>query len=210
MGRKVRPRRTARIRATAAPATVPATETTTTKTTTTTTTDRNWARELRAALLCTGLLFALVVTIDAANSTLTPARTAMWTGVSLLLYAVLHPPRVTAGPGWLAVRGLGGRRHVCTDLLVSVRRGEGSTPRLVLRDALGARVEVDPKILVANPLLRHRLETGAARARAYGLLATGGDVLREMGERMDRDGARGIFETSGLATTPPPGRPPRR
>ncbi|MFJ8827061.1 hypothetical protein ACIREE_35495 [Streptomyces sp. NPDC102467] len=174
------------------------------------TTDRNWPRELRAALLCAGLLFALVVTIDTAHSTLTPARTALWTGVSLLLYAVLHPPRVTAGPGWLAVRGLGGRRHVCTDLLVSVRRGEGITPRLVLRDALGTRVEVDPRILVANPLLWHGLETGAARARAGGLLVTGSDVLREVGERVDRAGARGIFEASGLGTTPRPGRPPRR
>ncbi|NEB77141.1 hypothetical protein G3I40_18225 [Streptomyces sp. SID14478] len=160
--------------------------------------DRNWARELRSALLCAALLLVLVLTIDAANSTLTPARTALWTGLSLLLHAVLHPARVTAGPGWLAVRGLGRRRHVCTDLLVSARRGEGITPRLVLRDALGSRVELDPAVLTANPLLWHGLETGAARARASGLLVSGEDVLRGLGERMDRDAAQRIFEASGL------------
>ncbi|MFI7337984.1 hypothetical protein ACIBUY_08590 [Streptomyces sp. NPDC050085] len=163
-----------------------------------TVTDRNWARDLRAALLCAGLLFALVMTIDAANSTLTPVRTALWTGLSLLLYAVLHPPRVTAGPGRLAVRGLGRRRHVCPDLLVSARRAEGVSPRLVLRDALGSRVELDPKILTSNPLLWHALERGAKRALANGLLVTGGEVLRDLGARMDTEAAQEIFEASGL------------
>lgn len=160
--------------------------------------DRHWAHEVRTAVGCSALLFALVVTIDAANSTLSVLRAALWTGLSLLLYAVLHPARVTAGPGRLAVRGLWRQRHVCTDLLVSVRRGEGVVPRLVLRDALGARVEVDPAVLVGNPVLWHRVETGAARALAGGLLVAGADVVRELGERVDREGARAVFETSGL------------
>ncbi|MFJ4711832.1 hypothetical protein [Streptomyces sp. NPDC088785] len=157
--------------------------------------DRNWARERRAAVLCAVLLFGLITLIDAASGTLGPARGVLWAVLSLLLYAVLHPPRVTAGPGWLAVRGLLRRRHVCTDLLVSVRRGEGITPRLVLRDALGARVELDPAVLTANPVLWHRLETGAGRARASGLLVAGDEVLRELGARVDGEGARALLAT---------------
>ncbi|MYW65563.1 hypothetical protein GTY65_16075 [Streptomyces sp. SID8379] len=164
-----------------------------------TVTDRNWAHELRAAALCSLLLLGLVTLIDAANETLSPVRGLLWTGLSLLLYAVLHPPRVMAGPGRLAVHGLLRRRHVCTDLLVSVRRGEGLTPRLVLRDALGARVELDPAVLVANPVLWHRVETGAGRARASGLLVAGEDVLRELGARVDGDEARAIFSAAGLS-----------
>ncbi|WP_428954817.1 hypothetical protein [Streptomyces sp. cg35] len=161
-------------------------------------TDRNWARELRAAVLCSVLLLGLVTTIDAANSTLSPARGVLWTGLTLLLYVVLHPPRVTAGPGRLAVRGLLRGGHVCTDLLVSVRRAEGITPRLVLRDALGARVELDPKVLTSNPVLWHRLETGARRARASGLLVAGDAVLRELGDHVDGDGARELLRAAGL------------
>ncbi|MFI6872659.1 hypothetical protein ACIBL6_04385 [Streptomyces sp. NPDC050400] len=165
---------------------------------TATVTDRAWAHELRAALLSTALVFGLALTVDAAHSTLTPPRVLLWTGLSLPLYAVLHPPRVTAGPGWLAVRGLFRRRHVCTDLLVSARRADGLTPRLVLRDTLGARVELDPQILTANPLLWHRVETGAGRARANGLLVTGIEVLRSLGAQVDEEEAKAIFEASNL------------
>ncbi|MEV5610163.1 hypothetical protein [Streptomyces sp. NPDC052225] len=163
-----------------------------------TVTDRNWAGELRAALFSALALAALVLTIDAANSTLTPARSALWLGLSLLLYAVLHPQRVTAGPGWLAVRGLLRRAHVCTDLLVSARAADGVAPRLVLRDALGGRVELDPKILTGNPLLWHRVETGAARARTSGLFVCGDELLRGLGARVDGDTAKAVFEASGL------------
>ncbi|MBO1336898.1 hypothetical protein [Streptomyces sp. VRA16 Mangrove soil] len=161
--------------------------------------DRHWAHEVRAALLCSGLTLGLATAIDAEHETLSPARAALWTGLSLLLYGVLHPPRVSAGPGRLVVRGLWRRRHVCTDLLVSVRRTEGVAPRLELRDTLGSRVACDPAVLLANPVLWHQVETGARRALARGLMTSGEDVVRVLAARLDGDLARPLFEAAGLS-----------
>lgn len=89
-------------------------------------------------------------------------------------------------------------RTVHTDLLVLVRHSDGMAPRLVLRDALGGRVELDPKVLTANPLLWHRLEQGVRRSRERGLLRCGAAPLQALAERIDHDGARAVFEASGL------------
>ncbi|MBW5424896.1 hypothetical protein GKQ77_25575 [Streptomyces sp. BG9H] len=163
-----------------------------------TVTDRNWAADVRAAILCALGLFVLITLIDLANGTLSLPRLALWAGLSALLYVVLHPARVTAGPGWLAVQGLGRRRHVCTGLLTAVRHNDGVAARLVLCDSLGNRVELDPQILVANPLLLHRLDRGARAARDAGLLNTGCAELRRLTARIDGAAARGVFEASDL------------
>ncbi|MGX2997338.1 hypothetical protein JNUCC64_24255 [Streptomyces sp. JNUCC 64] len=161
--------------------------------------DRRWATDRRDAVCCALALLALIGLVDAGNGSLTVARAALWAALSLLLYAVLHPPLVTAGPGWLAVRGLWRTHRVATDLLVSVRHGDGLQPRLVLRDALGNRAEVDPKVLADNPFLWHRLDTGARHARANGLLRTGTSVLQDIGARLDATEARAVFEASRLS-----------
>ncbi|MFE7159356.1 hypothetical protein [Streptomyces sp. NPDC057636] len=160
--------------------------------------DRRWAADLRAAVFCALTLFCLILVIDTANGTLSAARVGLWAGLSVLLHAVLHPPLVSASPGWLAVRGVWGTRRVCTDLLTSVRHSDGVTPRLVLRDALGGRVELDPKVLTDNPVLWHRLETGARRARANGLLRCGTPVIDRLAARIDGDAARAVFDASEL------------
>ncbi|MEV7191249.1 hypothetical protein AB0N81_05495 [Streptomyces sp. NPDC093510] len=160
--------------------------------------DRGWAADVRAAVFCALALFGLVLLIDWANGTLDPVRACLWVPLSALLYLVLHPVRVTAGPGWLAVRGLGRRKHVCTGLLTAVRHSGGVAARLVLCDSLGNRVELDPQILVDNPLLLHRLDTGARAARDAGLLRTGHAELRRLVERADGAAARGVFEASDL------------
>ncbi|MFD4631964.1 hypothetical protein ACFVYR_15740 [Streptomyces sp. NPDC058284] len=163
-----------------------------------TTSDRGWAASVRGAVFCACALFVLVLLIDRADDTLTPARACLWAALAVLLYLVLHPVRVTAGPGWLAVQGLGRRRHVCTCLLTAVRRSEGVAARLVLCDSLGNRVELDPQILVDNPLLLHRLDTGARTARENGLLRTGCTELRRLATRADRAAAKAVFEASDL------------
>lgn len=161
--------------------------------------DRRWAGDVRAAAFCALGLFALIVLVDLANGTLSALRGGLWAGLSGLLQLILHPVRVTAGPGWFAVRGLVRRRHVCTGLLTAVRYSEGGVAvRLVLCDSLGNRVEVDPRVLAENPLLLHRLEVGARDAAACGLLRTGSGVLGRLSARVDGDAVRGVFEVSGL------------
>lgn len=162
------------------------------------TADRRWAYDVRDACFCALVLFGLVLLVDWANGTLDPLRFVLWAGLSALLYLVLHPVRVTAGPGWLAVRGLGRRRHVCTGLLTAVRHSQGVAARLVLCDSLGNRVEIDPQVLVDNPLLLHRLDTGARAARDAGLLRTGCVELRRLTARVDGAAARAVFEASDL------------
>ncbi|MEU1026805.1 hypothetical protein ABZ366_33035, partial [Streptomyces sp. NPDC005904] len=69
---------------------------------------------MRTAALSASALFVLLALLDLLDGTPGMAKTALWAGLSALLYAVLHPVRVTAGPGWLAVRGLWRGGHVCT------------------------------------------------------------------------------------------------
>ncbi|MFH8485849.1 hypothetical protein [Streptomyces longisporoflavus] len=160
--------------------------------------DRRWAADVRAAVFCALALFVLIDLVDWANGTWDTLRSGLWAGVSGLLYLVLHPVRVTAGPGWLGVRGVLRRRHVCTGLLTAVRYSEGVAARLVLCDSLGNRVEVDPRVLAENPLMLHRLDSGARDARTCGLLRTGSDVLGSLVARLDGDAAKRVFEVSGL------------
>ncbi|WP_367136189.1 MULTISPECIES: hypothetical protein [Streptomyces] len=156
--------------------------------------DRGWRHEARAAWYCGSALTGVLLAADLARGGLDGPRAACWTGLGALLLAVLLPQQVTAGHDWLAVRGLLGEKRVRTDLLTQVRRADGMTPRLVLRDAGGRRVEFDPEILVANPLLWHRLDSGVRRARESGLLREGDAPLAELAERIDGEGARRLLE----------------
>ncbi|MCL8015205.1 hypothetical protein M1L21_29375 [Streptomyces sp. AS02] len=160
--------------------------------------DRHWAGELRSAIRCAGALLALLLLVDTAAGTLTAARAALWSGLALLLFLILFPPRVTAGEGWLTVRGLWRSHRVRTDRLVSVRTTGSAGRRLVLRDALGGRAELDPRILIANPSLWLRLDTDAQLAQASGSLHRGRATLDRLSKRVDRETALAIFKVSGM------------
>ncbi|MEV0281761.1 hypothetical protein AB0I22_35980 [Streptomyces sp. NPDC050610] len=161
-------------------------------------TDRCWAGDLRAAVYCSGALGALLILIDLGRGGLDAARAGCWAGIALLLFVVLFPPRVRAGDGWLAVRGLLRERLVRTDVLTLVRSADGMAPRLILRDAGGRRVELDPKVLASNPLLWHLLDTGARRSAAHGFLLEGAAELRALTDRIDGEGARRLLQAAGV------------
>ncbi|MGW1201134.1 hypothetical protein ACWD4B_35635, partial [Streptomyces sp. NPDC002536] len=124
--------------------------------------DRGWRREARAAWWFGLGLGTVLVLADLARGSLDWPRGGCWAALAGTLVAVLRPARITAGDGWLAARGLLREHRVRTDLLTQVRRADGVAPRLVLRDVTGGRVEVDPRVLAANPLLWHRLDTGSS------------------------------------------------
>jgi hypothetical protein len=98
----------------------------------------------------------------------------------------------------LSSRPLLRERRVRTDALVSVRCLDGTSQRLLLRDAFGGRVELDPEILVTNPRLWNRLDEGARKSVADGMLLCGGTALRLISEQVDRETARAVFNASGM------------
>ncbi|WP_406362590.1 hypothetical protein OID55_35605 [Streptomyces sp. NBC_00715] len=160
--------------------------------------DRLWARDLRSSIRCAAVLLTALLLIDWGAGTFTPLRGALWAGLGVLLFLVLYPPRVSVGKGWLASRGLLRKRRVRTDLLVSVRCLDGVSQRLLLRDASGVRVEINPRVLVDNPELWHRLDEDAQRSAASGSLTCGATALRRVSERIDRETALTVFKVSGL------------
>ncbi|MEV6806967.1 hypothetical protein [Streptomyces sp. NPDC051132] len=160
--------------------------------------DRDWPGEVRGAVRCAGALLALLLGIDGAAGSLNWWRGALWLLLALLLYLVLYPARVSAGPGWLATRRLLCTRRVRTDLLTAVRPVDGVSQRLLLRDALDRRVEIDPEVLVRNPHLWYRLDEGARRAEAAGLLVSGTTALHDLARRLDSETALGVFRASGM------------
>ncbi|MFJ1991960.1 hypothetical protein [Streptomyces asiaticus] len=67
------------------------------------------------------LAFAGVTTVlDWASGGLTVARADLWALLAVAVFAVLRPPRVTAGGRWLTVRGPVRVRRVRTDALAGV------------------------------------------------------------------------------------------
>lgn len=162
--------------------------------------DRGWRRDARRAAGCALAFWAAATLLDLAAGTLTPVRAALWTALAAGLLAVLLPSRLSAGPGWLAARGLLRERRVRTDALVRVSRyGVGVAPTLLLRDADGRRLAVDPRVLAADPLLWHELDAGARASRAAGTLRGGDAVLRDLAARIDDPLARAVFTASGLS-----------
>ncbi|MEU8974431.1 hypothetical protein AB0D11_35075 [Streptomyces monashensis] len=160
--------------------------------------DRNWRREWWSAVRCAAVPLVLLLLLDWATGRAALWRTALWLALSALLFAVLSPARVAAGPNWLASRRLGREHRVRTDLLVSVRDLDGVSQRLLLRDALDGRVEIDPEVLLRNPQLWHHLAEGARRATSDGLLLCGETALHRLSSRVDRETAWGVFRVSGL------------
>lgn len=160
--------------------------------------DLRWKRDVRDSIRCAGALLTLLLLIDWGSGRFTPWRGALWLALALLLFLLLYPARVRAGEGWLSSRRLLRERRVRTDLLVSVRCLDGISQRLVLRDALGGRVEIDPEVLVHNPQLWVRLDAGARKAAAGGTLLCGATALSRLSRRIDNETAHAVFRASGL------------
>ncbi|MFE9016977.1 hypothetical protein ACFYNL_00085 [Streptomyces sp. NPDC007808] len=161
--------------------------------------DRHWGGSARFAVGCALGFAAMAELVDWDAGTLTALRTLLWLTLAATLFVVLLPPHVTAGPGWLAVQGTLRRHVVCTDALVTVRQYDGVSLHLVLRDAYGHRLELDPRVLLANPLLWHELDTGMRRSLERGTLREGAEVLRRIGHRIDDETARSVLRASRLS-----------
>jgi hypothetical protein len=160
--------------------------------------DQDWAGALRTASLCAAALLALLLLVDEVGGALTATRAALWAGLAALLFVVLLPGRVTAGAYWLASRGLLRERRVRTDRLVSVHWPGGDSQRLVLQDIHGGRLELDVKVLTANPHILQLLEQGAHAAREHGVLTVGETDWHQLSRRIDSDTAQLVFKVSGL------------
>lgn len=160
--------------------------------------DRTWAGDARSAAACAVLLLGLLLALDAATGGLTAWRASLWLGLGVLLFAVLTPPRVTADGTVLASRGPIRVRSVRLERLVAVRRSDGISPRLILRDMDGGEVVLDPEVLVVNPALWEVVSKGARSSVEAGSLLCGATALRRLSERIDRETADGVFRASGL------------
>lgn len=151
-------------------------------------------RALQYSLAFVGLLMVL----DWGEGSLTLLRAMLWAVLGTGVLAVFLPSRVAAGDGWLAVHSLVRERRVRTDALVSVRQYGGIAEHLVLRDTHGKWLELDPRVLEANPLIWHLLDAGARRSLASGTLLHGTQVLQELTDRIDGQEARAVLAASGL------------
>ena len=160
--------------------------------------DSEWAGEARAAAGCAGLLLILSLTVDAGDEGLTLPSALLWITLSVALFVILLPARVTASPGRLTVRSLWSRRTVYTDRLAAVRWPDGIEQRLVLTDTDGGRAQIDVRVLLANPSLWLLLEADARTSRTNGTLREGTRDLGRLARRVDRDTARSVFTVSGL------------
>ncbi|MFK0252601.1 hypothetical protein [Streptomyces sp. NPDC090445] len=160
--------------------------------------DTRWAGERRTAVLAAGLLTASLLAVDTAGGAASWPRAALWAGLGLLVFAVLLPPLVRVEPGRLTVRTLCGACTVRTDALVSVRWSDGVAQRLLLQDTGGRHAEIDPGVLVANPLMWHRFDTDARASVRRGTLRYGATALRRLAARVDREAAESVFRASGL------------
>ncbi|MFJ9709975.1 hypothetical protein [Streptomyces sp. NPDC101234] len=161
--------------------------------------DRTWRGSACLALGCALGFGGLTLLVDWDAGTLTPARALLWVALSAAILSMLLPARVTAGPGWLTVHGPLRRRTVRTDRLVYVGRYGDVSTHLVLRDLAGNRLELDPYVLHANPLLWHELDTGVRRSLERGTLRRGAEVLARLGHEIDDTNARAVLEASGLS-----------
>jgi len=159
--------------------------------------DRDWPHHLRTAYASSATVLALALTFDGWDGSLTWWRALLWTSLALGLFAILLPPRTTAGEGWLAVRCLLHTQRVRTDRLVSARFMGTVDRRLLLRDASGGLAAVDVAVLTGNPFLWHELDAGARRARAAGLLPDR-RALDELAHAVDTAEAHRLLTSAGL------------
>ncbi|MCB5908875.1 hypothetical protein [Streptomyces pinistramenti] len=164
----------------------------------TTAVDRHWRADARHALQYSLAFVGPLMLLDWGAGGLTLPRAGLWAALGILVLAVFLPSRVTAGDGWLAVRGLVRERRVRTDALVVVRCCGRTAVHLVLRDTDGQWLEVDLRVLDANPLIWHLLDAGARRSAERGTLCHGADVLRKLADRIDGREAHAVLKASGL------------
>ncbi|MFI1677378.1 hypothetical protein [Streptomyces sp. NPDC020607] len=160
--------------------------------------DRGWAGEFRCAVGAGVVLCGALVLLDWRAGYVSGVRVGLWGVLGCLLFAVLLPPRVRAGEGWMSSRRLFRTRRVCTDSLIAVRIWDGVGQRIVLRDEQGRRLVLDPRVLTANPLLWRLLERGARHSHESGSLLCGAKALEQLALRIDGETGRGVFTTSGL------------
>jgi hypothetical protein len=158
---------------------------------------RGWHDDRRWAIACACAVFVMALLAEADTGDLNVPHTLVTCGVALVVLALLWPAQVVAGEGWLTVRSLLRTRRVRTDALAAVWLVGDLSACLVLRDVHGGRVELDPEVVVADPLLWHLLETGVHRSQERGSLRTGRRVLAGLGERVDGE-AGAILRASGL------------
>jgi len=149
-------------------------------------------------MLSATLLFGALVLLDWSIARLTGMRAGWWAALAGLLLIVLTPPRVSVFHGALDARGLVVHQRVRADRLVTVRVSEGVAPRLLLTDAFGGRLVLDPRVLVANPMLWHQLEQGARQSVERGTLRSGLSVLERLGQRIDDGVCHAILQRSGM------------
>ncbi|MEH0574627.1 hypothetical protein QBA54_09070 [Streptomyces sp. B21-108] len=161
--------------------------------------DRHWRGGARFAVSCALVFCAMTLLVDWDAGSLTLLRAGLWATLSTAVGAVLLPPQVSAGPGWLVIRTPWRRCMVRTDALTTVWQYDGVSSHLVLRDAYGGRLELDPRVLTANPLIWHELDTGVRRSVERGTLRQGADVLERLGHRIDDDTAQAVLRASGLS-----------
>ncbi|MEU4063095.1 hypothetical protein AB0F25_11770 [Streptomyces wedmorensis] len=160
--------------------------------------DAGWPGEARAALLCSGLLLGVALIVDAGAHGLTLLRALCCIALSALLLVVLLPARVSAAPGLLTVQGLWVTRSVRTDRLAAVVWPADTAQRLSLRDADGARAEVDLRVLLTNPALWLRIEADARASRERGTLDHGAADLARLALHVHSETARTVLRVSGL------------
>ncbi|MFF4546067.1 hypothetical protein [Streptomyces sp. NPDC001435] len=153
---------------------------------------------MRTTCQSTLAFLVMLLAVDTCAGTLNAIRAVLWTGLALLLFLVLAPPRVETGEGWLRPRWLWREHLVRTDRLVSVRWSQRGAQRVILRDADGARIEVGPEVLAADPALWRLVETGARASSEQGRLWRGHSALRKLSRRIDSETALAIFRISGL------------
>ncbi|MFC3574024.1 hypothetical protein ACFOZ0_12200 [Streptomyces yaanensis] len=161
--------------------------------------DRHWRGSARLAASCALIFCVMSLLVDWDAESLTPLRALLWVSLSAAVCAVLLPPRVSAGRGWLAVRSPWRRRVIHTDALTAVRQYDGVSSHLVLRDTHGHTLELDPRVLSANPLLWHELDTGVRHSLERGTLRHGADVMKRLGHRIDDETIEAVLRASGLS-----------
>ncbi|MER5760604.1 hypothetical protein [Streptomyces sp. NPDC002082] len=157
-----------------------------------------WRGDARAAAGIALGFPLLLGGVDTAAGSLTATRALLWTGLGLVLLAVLWPTKVMVAPGLLATHGLLRRHYVHTDRLASVTWHDGIAQRLRLEDAVGNRAEVDPRIFADDPPLWHILDRDIRTSLSHGTPRDGQHALRQLSRRIDREAARTVFRVSGL------------
>ncbi|MFD3412478.1 hypothetical protein [Streptomyces cyaneofuscatus] len=85
-----------------------------------------------------------------------------------------------------------------TDLLASVDLPAGISPRLLLVDIEGNRLEIDPRVLVSDPPLWYLVNQGIRTSVSRGTILGDEQSLHRLSHLADGENARLIFKSSGL------------